>query len=616
MPTNISKTLFAALMATTASFAVASCSEPAPEVSYSQQQIEAESVALYAFFDRVFEEDLQNSPFALAFRGSKDRNSEWDDFSEAEQDRQHLQEIDRLAELRAFNFGSLSEEAQLSYRLYQVQAERSISGWDFRYHDYPINQFFGWHTFFPVFMMNIHRVDTVADAEAYITRLETVKVRTFDELNKALDKRAELGILPPAWVYPFVYEAIGNVLTGAPFDDSENDTPILADFKRKVDALEIEDDVRADMIARAEAALVSVVQPAYQELLVTMQTQGELASDEDGAWKLPDGEANYNRLLANYTTTDLTAEEIHQIGLENVDRIHDEMREIMVTVGYEGSLHEFFVFMRDDPQFYYDNTDEGREAYMADATTIIDTMREAIPAYFSLLPQAEMEVKRVEPFRENSSGKAFYNRPAEDGSRPGVYYANLKDMADMPSYQMEGLAYHEGIPGHHMQISIAMELEGIPEFQKQSGFTAYTEGWGLYSEYLPKEMGFYQDPYSDFGRLAMELWRAARLVVDTGLHYKKWTGDEAKQYLRDNTPNPEGDIVSAINRYIVIPGQATAYMIGKMKILDLREWAKGELGDAFDLSDYHDEVLRQGAVPLDILEENIAAWVEGIKAGS
>ena len=614
MQRKFSTSIFAALMATTASFAVVSCSEPAQQASYTQEQIEAESAALYAFFDRVFEEDLQASPIGMSFRGRKERYGEWDDFSEAEAERQHQQEIDRLAELREFNFDSLSEKAQLSYRLYQLQAERSIAAWDYRYHGYPINQFFGWHTFFPVFMMNIHQVSSVEDAEAYISRLESVKPRTFDELILDLNRRSERGILPPDWVYPFVFDAIGNVISGAPYDDGD-DTPILADFKRKIDGLELSDEEKADMVSRVEAALLSQVKPAYDELLATMQAQAELATGEDGVWKLPDGEANYNRLLGDYTTTDLTAQEIHDIGLENVARIHDEMRGIMAQVGFEGTLQEFFEFMRVDEQFYYDNTDEGRDRYMAEATAMIDTMRDTIPQYFGIMPQAEMEVRRVEPFREASSGKAFYNRPADDGSRPGIYYANLRDMADMPTYQMEALAYHEGIPGHHMQIAISMELEGLPEFQKQSGFTAYTEGWGLYSEYLPKEMGFYQDPYSDFGRLAMELWRACRLVGDTGIHYKRWTGDEAKQYLRDNTPNPEGDIVSAINRYIVLPGQATAYMIGKMKILELREWAKAELGDDFSISDYHDEVLRQGAVPLNILEENIQAWVEGVKAG-
>ena len=319
-------------------------------------------------------------------------------------------------------------------------------------------------------------------------------------------------------------------------------------------------------------------------------------------------------MLANYTTTDLTASEIYEIGLTNVERIHNEMREIMDQVGFEGSLGEFFTFMREDAQFYYPNSDQGRAEYLDKAIAIIATMKQRLPDFFSRFPKAELVVKRVEPFRERSAGKAFYQRPAPDGSRPGTYYANLADMKDMPSYQMEALAFHEGIPGHHMQLAISQELEGIPQFQKFASFTAYTEGWGLYSEYLAKDMGFYEDPYSDFGRLAMELWRACRLVVDTGIHDKKWTREQAMQYLRDKTPNPEGDIEMAINRYIVFAGQATAYMVGKIKILELREWAAEGLGEKFDVRGYHDEVLRHGPVPLDILEENVRAWVASVKA--
>ncbi len=309
------------------------------------------------------------------------------------------------------------------------------------------------------------------------------------------------------------------------------------------------------------------------------------------------------------TTTEMTASEIHDLGLAEVARIHGEMRAIMQQVGFEGTLQDFFEFTRTDARFFKPNTDEGKAEYLAEATAMIDTMRDALPTVFNTFPQAELEVKAVEAFRERAAGKAFYQRPAPDGSRPGVYYANLYRMQDMPLYQMEALAYHEGIPGHHMQLAISQELTGIPKFRKYGGYTAYTEGWGLYSEYLPKDMGFYEDPYSDFGRLAMELWRAARLVVDTGLHEKKWTREQATEYLLTNTPNPEGDCIKAIDRYIVMPGQATAYKIGMIKILELREDARTRLGDAFDIRDFHDIVLRDGPVPLQILEENVEEWI-------
>jgi len=337
------------------------------------------------------------------------------------------------------------------------------------------------------------------------------------------------------------------------------------------------------LIAAARDALTDAVEPAYQNLIAVMERHQELASTDDGVWKLPDGAAYYASRLRNYTTTNLSADEIHDIGLREVDRIHDEMRAIMTEVEYDGTLREFMEFMRTDPQFYYANDDAGRARYLAEATQIVADMRARLDEFFITQPQAEIIVKRVEEFRELSAGKAFYQRPAPDGSRPGTYYANLYDMAQMPTYQMEALAYHEGIPGHHMQISIAQELENVPSFRRFGGYTAYTEGWGLYSEWAPKEMGFYADPYSDFGRLAMELWRAARLVVDTGIHHKRWTREEAIAYLLDNTPNPEGDSTRAIERYIVMPGQATAYMIGKLKLVELRTRAEAALGESFDV---------------------------------
>jgi uncharacterized protein (DUF885 family) len=280
----------------------------------------------------------------------------------------------------------------------------------------------------------------------------------------------------------------------------------------------------------------------------------------------------------------------------------------MKAVGFDGSLQEFFTHMREAPQFYYPDTDEGREQYLREATAAIDAMREKLPEAFGLLPKADLVVKRVEPFRERAVGLAFYQYPPADGSRPGAYYANLYDMKSMPSYQLEALAYHEGIPGHHMQRAITVELQGIPEFQKYAIFTAFSEGWGLYSEQLAKEMGGYRDEYADFGRLALEVWRAARLVVDTGLHDKRWTREQAIDYLVGNTPHSPYEAEKAIERYAVFPGQATAYMIGKLKILELREKARATLGEKFDIRGFHDEVLKDGPVPLTILEAKIDAW--------
>ena len=265
--------------------------------------------------------------------------------------------------------------------------------------------------------------------------------------------------------------------------------------------------------------------------------------------------------------------------------------------------------MRDDKQFYKPETDEGREEYLQENRDVIENMKTRLPELFLTLPKADLTVKRVETFREKSAGKAFYNRPAPDGSRPGIYYVNLYKMSEMPTYQMEALAYHEGIPGHHMQLAISQELEGLPKFRKFGGYTAHTEGWGLYSEYLPKEIGLYSDPYSDFGRLAMEIWRACRLVVDTGIHSKKWTREQGIEFYGKNTPNPAGDTVKMVERHVVMPSQATAYKIGMLKILELREKSKKTLGDKFDLREFHDVVITNGALPLNILEELVDEWV-------
>jgi uncharacterized protein (DUF885 family) len=290
------------------------------------------------------------------------------------------------------------------------------------------------------------------------------------------------------------------------------------------------------------------------------------------------------------------------------------MRAVMAELGERGDLAAFLARLRNDQTLRFPDTEEGRLAYLDAARSAIDDMAERLPAYFGVLPRAELVVKRVEAYRERSAGKAFYQRPPSDESRPGIYYANLYDMNSMPKTELEALAFHEGLPGHHLQLSIASELNHVPDFQRHTRFTAFSEGWGLYSEYLAKEMGFYQDPYSNFGRLAMELWRAARLVVDTGLHHKQWTREQAVAYLVANTPNAVYDCQRAIERYIAMPGQATAYMIGKLRIVELREMARQALGDRFDIRAFHDVVLGSGAVPLDQLEAHVQQLVQDVLA--
>ncbi|MEL6244485.1 MAG: DUF885 domain-containing protein [Pseudomonadota bacterium] len=587
---------------------------PAPPVEAEVQKSQTELIN--EWFEVKFDEAVARSPMTQTFLGIKTDYDKWNDPSPENQ----LEELElyraAVAEMKeTFDFEALDDQAKLSWRLFEYELAEEEAAFPFSDHDYTFNQMFGAQSRIPAFMVNQHRITSKSDAEAYVARL--VGVRDYLGGHLANAKRSsEKGIRPPLFVYDYVISDATNVVTGAPFEGGDM-SPLLEDFRGKLDALIATDEMsRADASAlelQARNALLSSVGPAYRELIAFAEAEKAVATTDDGAWKLPDGEAYYAMRLKQMTTTDMTADEIHDLGLAEVARIHDEMRVIMETVGYEGTLQEFFEFTRTDDQFFKPNTEEGKAEYLTEATAYIDIMREALPSQFSTFPKAEMIVKAVEPFREKSAGKAFYQRPAPDGSRPGIYYANLYDTKAMPIYQMEALAYHEGIPGHHMQLAIMQELEGVPSFRRFGGFTAYTEGWGLYSEYFPKEMGFYEDPYSDFGRLAMELWRAARLVVDTGLHDKKWTREEAIQYLIDNTPNPESDAVKAIERYIVMPGQATAYKIGMNKILELRERARAELGDAFDVRDFHDVVLKDGAVPLAILEENVDAWIAKTK---
>jgi uncharacterized protein (DUF885 family) len=463
----------------------------------------------------------------------------------------------------------------------------------------------GMHAGIPSFMINQHLVANVEEAQAYIARIKGTEQLLADVIVD-LNLRADKGVIAPEFAFSHSIRDSRNIIAGIGIaiegDDAE-ENPILTDFKGKVAALELGAEVEADLVAQLNTALAEQMAPAYLKLIATLQDLGERAGGNFGVGRLPEGIAYYNNRLKRMTTTDLTADQIHELGLQEVTRIHGEMGQIMQSVGFEGDLQAFFEFIRTDEQFAFGDTDEGRAAYIADATAFIDNMRTRLDELFFTKPKAPLKVKAVEAFREKSAGRAFYQRAAPDGSRPGTYYANLSNMDDMRSYDLEALAYHEGIPGHHMQGSISQEQTGLPKFRRYGGYTAYSEGWGLYSEYIPKEMGLYEDPYSDFGRLSMELWRACRLVVDTGLHAQGWSREKATSYLTANTASNESANLKAIERYMVMPGQATAYKIGMLKILELREKARASLGDKFDIRAFHEVVLSNGAVPLKVLED-------------
>ena len=608
--TNISLVAFTlSALLVLPSYAVPSLND-SHNVTSTSIAAQSESEKANALFETIFMENIMASPIAQTYMGIKQDYDKWDDIGDEADARELARTKKQLAELNQLDASKLDPQTRLSLTLLTQNLNNDIKDYQWRYHNYPVNQMHGGHSMIASFLINQHQITDVSDAKAYISRLNGVPKR-LSQLQQALEVRADKGIIAPKFVFGYVISDSQNIIKGAPFDKGE-DSALLADFRKKVNALSISEAEKAQLIADAEKALVSQVEPAYKTLIAYIKTLEAKADTRDGVWKLPDGEAFYNNALARTTTTHMTADEIHQLGLAEVERIHNEMRAIMKKVNFNGTLQEFFTFMRDDPQFYYPNTAEGKAAYLADATKLIDNMRSRLDEVFKVKPKAAMIVKQVEAFREKSAGKAFYEQPAPDGSRPGSYYANLYDMKAMPKYQMEALAYHEGIPGHHMQIAISQELKDIPKFRKFGGYTAYIEGWGLYSESFPKEMGLYADPYSDFGRLAMELWRACRLVVDTGIHAKQWTREQGIAYYVDNTPNAKSDAKKMVERHIVMPSQATAYKVGMIKLLELRHKAEKQLGDKFDIRDFHTLVLANGALPLDVLEEQVDQWIASV----
>jgi uncharacterized protein (DUF885 family) len=587
--------------------------QPAPAASVAGKQ----DAALASFFDNLDKRQLAMSPQAKSYRGIRDADyGRWTDNSDAADEARFRLDQEALAEMkRQFDPKKLSRQSALSYRLFEYQMERQARAWPHRHFRYAFDQMNGAQSSIPAFLINIHGVSNKAEAEAYVQRLEGAGT-VLDQAVAQSRASEEKGVVPPRWTFPYVLADITNITSGAPFTDGA-DSAIHADLKAKVGRLDIPQAEKDALLARGQAALLTVVKPAYARTAAFLAAQQARAPAGDGVWRFPGADAYYAERLAFYTTTGMSAAEVHELGLRQVARIHGEMDAIRQQVGFKGDLNAFFAHMRTRPENYYPNTPEGRAMYLAETDRVMAAMTARLPEYFSpaATPRAPLQVKAVEPFREKSAGKAFYNRPAPDGSRPGIYYVNLYDMADMPSTEVEALAFHEGVPGHHLDGSVTSQLKGLPAFRRFGGFTAWSEGWGLYAEKLGKDMGFYTDPYRDFGRLQLELHRAIRLVVDTGLHDKRWTREQAIAYVEQNSADAPGGIVKAIERYIVYPGQATAYMVGRLKIAELRDQARKELGDRFTMAGFHDAVLLNGAVPMDVLDENVNAWIAETKAG-
>lgn len=577
---------------------------------------QTESERLYAWFQEVFNQEVARSPQTMTYLGmisDVESYGRWDDNSD-EAVIENFERIQAYADemQEEFDYDALSDEAKLSYDFFLLQAEDRARQHAVRESRYAFSPMGDAVSGLMTFMINNHRVANADHAAAYVSRLQGLDEQIDTHTNRAL-RRAENGVRLPLFAYPRLEASGTAMITGFPFDDGEANA-LYADFETKVAELELSEEEAEALLEEARTALVEQFQPAMERYLAALDEMETEADDRAGIWKLPNGEAAYAASLAQFTTRDdLSAEDIHQIGLSEVERIHAEMRAIMDTVGFEGTLQEFFEFMRTDPQFQLPNTDEGRQEYLDRATEVVDRVMEAAPAYFDALPEAGLEVRRVEPWREATATGAFYNSPALDGSRPGYYYVNLANMEDNPTYLLESLSLHEGAPGHHFQIALSQELDNVPLFQRLAWNSAYGEGWALYTEWLGKEMGFYEDPYSDFGRLSYEVFRAVRLVVDTGLHHHRWTREEAIEYMMANTPMTEGDITPEVERYIVWPGQAVSYKIGMLTIQDLLARAQEELGDDFRWGGFHDAVLTAGPLPLPLLEQRVEAWIADVR---
>ena len=604
--------------------ALVGCS-PAPQAPAAAtiEQVQAESQRLNAWFDAQYAEWMTFSPLMLSFQGSKQLNDKLDDASEAGADaRIAWLETSVKAMESQFDYDKLDAETQTSWQLWKRQYENERDGKAFYLNQYAFDQMNGMQSTLPMLLMNFHTVDSEADYLAYIARLHEVP-RFFGQLLDHAAKAEAAGTLPPRFALEAVAQQSRALVSGAPFA-AGSDSALWGDLQRKADALVTAGTITAERASelkgQARSALTDSVQPAYAQIIAWADAAAPKALVNPagvGTTQAGNHGAEYYRhQLRQNTTTDLTAEQIHEIGLADVARIRGEMEAIQQQLGVEGDLQAFFQHVSNNPALKYANTDADRARYMADTNAAIDNIRKVLPEYFGLLPKAPLEVRRVEAFREQPGAAQHYYPGTADGSRPGIYYMHMSDMAAMPKTELEVIAYHEALPGHHMQLSIAQELSGLPKFRNQLMLSAYAEGWGLYTERLAKEMpGTYQDPYSDYGRLTSEMWRAIRLVVDTGLHAKGWTESQAVEYFAANSSIPRAAMESEVRRYLIMPGQATSYKIGMNKILELRAKAEGELGDKFDIRGFHDTVLGGGALPLDLLEQRVQRWVDQRKAG-
>lgn len=570
------------------------------------------------FYGRVFAKFAVDSPELLSnmrilppmldFYSNK-----LDDASDA-----HVQQVaamikEDLDVLHSYDRKGMTGDAALSYDVLDFFLATQVEGDRFRYHDYPINQMFGEQSTLPNFMASTHQVTTKNEGERYVERLKMFPVKLGQVLD-GVKLRESKGIVPPQFTVEEVIEQMTKFIA-----KPAKEHMLYTSFKEKLDKIpagDMDSATREKLLADVAAAIDGSVYPTYKKLIEYYTGLLPKAQGNFGVWHLPDGPAFYAWCVRQHTTTDFTPEQVHQMGLEEVARISAEMDEILKSKGLvDGTIGDRVRTLSKDPSQLYPDNDEGRAQILKDYQAILDDINAKLDKAFDVRPKLGVTVKRVPEFSQATAPGAYYEPGSFDGTRPGIFYANLRTIGETPKLGMHTLAYHEGIPGHHFQIAVAQDLKGVPFFRRVLNFTAYAEGWALYAERLAWELGFENDPLDNLGRLRDEMMRAVRLVVDTGIHSKQWTREQAIQYMYDNTGMLQTDVKSEIERYFVAPGQALGYKVGMLKILQLREKARKELGDKFDLRKFHNEVLTHGALPLVLLERVIDDWIAKTKAG-
>jgi uncharacterized protein (DUF885 family) len=564
------------------------------------------------FYTRVFAEFALDSPELLSslrvLPGWLDFYSgKLDDVSPAH-DRKMMDRMKQdLATLDSYDRADLDREGKLSYDTLRYFLESQVEGEPFMNHGFPVNQMAGIQSALPEFMVQVHQITNQAEAEAYIARLGKFPLK-FSQLLESLKLSESKGVLPPRFTVEKVLRQM-NEFVATP----SRAHPLyinMRDKLAKVPAGAISEAARGRLLADTDAALTDKVYPAYRSLIayfISLQTK---ATRNDGAWSLPNGDDYYAWTVRKHTTTSLTPQQVHDLGLAEVARVGAEMDAILKQQGLaEGSIGARVQQLAARPEQQYPDTDEGRKAMLAQYQAILDEVNKGLDGVFDMRPKLGVLVQAVPAASQATAPGAYYQPGSFDGTRPGVFYANMRAPGETPKFAMRTLAYHEGIPGHHFQIAIAQELDGVPFFRKVIPFTAYQEGWALYAERLASEQGFEKTPLDNLGRLRDEMLRATRLVVDSGIHYKRWTREQAIAYMMENTGMSEGDVTAEVERYFVDPGQALGYKIGMLTILTLRENARHALGDKFDLKQFHNEVLKHGALPLTVLDRVVNDWV-------